>query len=71
MRPTSVTFGLTKSLGNFNSARADATVEVGETGDADSAMLLACAIVKDALGVALSAEEADALKTDRTTEVKI
>jgi hypothetical protein len=57
MRVKTVTFGFTKNLGNFQSARADCTIELG-THAADvyeKAMLLAEAVVYEELEMPLTA----------------
>jgi hypothetical protein len=69
MRVKSVTFGFTKNLGNYQSARAEVTVELDQVdwdrshpeAATDTAMVLACAIVKDTLDVKLNADEANVL----------
>ena len=61
MRVTSVTFGFTKNLGNFQSARADATVELADGDAPGKALVLARAIVYDELGMPLDEEEQTAL----------
>lgn len=49
MRVSSVTFGFTKNMGNYQSARMEATVEINEDDDVADAVVLAQAIVKDSL----------------------
>lgn len=66
MRVKSVTFGFTKNLGNYQSARADCTVEFRED-EADSeavdrGWILAAAQVKATLGEGLDPAEAGALQ---------
>lgn len=54
MRIKSVTFGFTKNMGSFQSARADCTVKCSEEGlDFRRAMLLAEAVVYEELEMKL------------------
>lgn len=61
MRVKSVTFGFTKNLGNYQSAKADVTIELQEDESFDSAMVLAAALVKDTLDEKLDEAEQEAL----------
>jgi hypothetical protein len=68
MKVKSVTFGFTKNLGNYQSARAEVTVEIDETDTFDEAVLLAAAIVRDSLGIPLRDGEIDILTHYRGIE---
>ena len=61
MRVKAVNFGFTKNLPNFQSARADATIELNDSEDYAAAMCLAAAIVKETLDMPLDADETAAL----------
>lgn len=57
MRVTSVSYGFTKNLGNFQSQRVDATVEVREGESEETALDLAVAFVHESLGETLEIEQ--------------
>jgi hypothetical protein len=65
MRVSKVTYGFTKNVGNFQSMRVDATVELREGDSFDDALDLASAVVDDALGDKLNEEDAKRLRTER------
>lgn len=57
MKVTSVTFGYTKNLGNFQSARADVTVDLADGDNPQDAMTLARAQVWLELDEPLDSDE--------------
>lgn len=57
MRVSKVAFGYTKNLGNFQSMRADAEIQLEEGESFDDALVLASAVVMEALGVELDGEQ--------------
>lgn len=61
MRVKTVTFGFTKNLGNFQSARADVTVELHEGDTTVGAFNLARAAVWQELDMPLDQDESAAL----------
>jgi hypothetical protein len=67
MRVSSVSYGFTKNLGNFQSQRVDATVKCGDNaGDNfDDALILASAVVNEALGLPIGPEQGKALREER------
>lgn len=71
MRITSVSFGYTKNMGNYESMRVDATVELLEGEDFDTALALAAAVVNEAVDNPLDANEQEILRTARINGVRI
>lgn len=65
MRISTVSVGFTKNLGNFQSMRADATVEVSQGESFDEAIELASAVVMEALDENLTQEQSNALARAR------
>jgi hypothetical protein len=57
MRVSKVAFGYTKNLGNFQSMRADAEIQLEEGESFDDALILASAVVMEALGMELDEEQ--------------
>lgn len=64
MRVSSVSYGFTKNLGGFQSQRVDATVELQEGDDFDSALNLAVAIVNEALELGLTPAQRELLTAE-------
>ena len=63
MRVESVTFGFTKNLGNFHSARADVTIAYdGELRTAQEMLTLARALVREELDMPIDSSERAALQ---------
>ena len=71
MRVSQVSFGFTKNLGNFQSQRVDATIDIGEGEDPDMALALAVAFVKEAQDLVLSEEEQELLRIHRTVLLQV
>jgi hypothetical protein len=65
MRITSVSFGFTKNLGNYESMRVDATVELLEDESFDGALQLASGVVNEALDRSTTAGEHILLAAER------
>lgn len=65
MHASSVTFGFTKNLGNFQSAKSEVTVAISEGEDFEDAVCLASGLVKETLDMPLDGEEMEALAMDR------
>lgn len=67
MRVSSVSYGFTKNLRNFQSQRVDATVELteGDNFDFDDALELASAVVNEALDIPLDSAQRGALSRER------
>ena len=61
----SVSYGFTKNLGNFQSARVDCQIDVAEGENPDDALLLASAFVHEALDIPLTNREAQLLDENR------
>lgn len=57
MKVSKVTYGFTKNIGNYQSARAEVTVDLDPDDDHYEAMALARSLVKLELDMPLSAEE--------------
>lgn len=71
MRVSSVSFGFTKNLGNYESMRVDAVVELLDGEDFDTALALAAAIVNEAVDNPLDANEQEILRMARINELRI
>lgn len=71
MRVKQVAFGYTKNLGNYQSMRVDAVVEVGEGEDFDEALILASAVVHEALDLPVDPAQAQMLTLARKSQVQL
>lgn len=69
MRIKTVSFGFTRNLGNFQSARADCTVELTEGESWDDAMALAAAVTKETLDIELDADEKGMLRQAQRRDI--
>lgn len=65
MRITSVSFGYTKNLGNYESRRVDATVTIDEHENFEDALLLAQAVVYEEIGAPMQTKHLSVLNTER------
>lgn len=66
MRISTVSYGFTKNLGNFQSQRVDCTVELQDDEDPDTALELAVAFVEEALDHEIDSRQEHILEVMRT-----